>query len=402
MHHAGRHWRLAHGVADVEAFDPLGCLRQAERFAQRDHARFLGALLPRPLREREFRVLGRHLDPDATLALQRGLHLRAGEIELDLRPDQHQRRRRLLQVMLPEECGQHLARARLVRVLREEAPVADVPPAPDHCEVDARHAAIHLAGDDIGIHAPVGLDVLPRLYPRQRARLVPEHRGLLVVRGCGGGVHLVVQQADDVVLAALQKQLGALHVLGVALGADLPGAGRRAAADLVQQAGSRAVGEHRILAGAQAEHPLQQLDALPDRVRMGKRPEVAVGAIPGAAMEAQPRERMPGDHQVGIGLVVAEQDVVARRQALDVVVLQQQRLALGARHRGLDAGHLRQHHPDPRALVLFAEVGTDALAQVARLADVQRLALGAQHPVHAGEVRQAGNEGFRVKHGFGL
>ena len=46
-----------------------------------------------------------------------------------------------------------------------------------------------------------------------------------------------------------------------------------------------------------------------------ERTVVAVPPVERAAVEAEPRERVPGDHQVGIGLVVAEQDVVARREA---------------------------------------------------------------------------------------
>ena len=40
------------------------------------------------------------------------------------------------------------------------------------------------------------------------------------------------------------------YVFAVGLGADLSGTRRRAATDLVQQAGARAVLEHRVLAGA--------------------------------------------------------------------------------------------------------------------------------------------------------
>jgi hypothetical protein len=42
-----------------------------------------------------------------------------------------------------------------------------------------------------------------------------------------------------------------------------------------------------------------------------------------------------GDLQVRVALVVAEQDVESRVQRLDEVVLEQQRLGLGAHHRGL-------------------------------------------------------------------
>src|SRR5207237_9901025 len=130
---------------------------------------------------------------------------------------------------------------------------------------------------------------------------------------------------------------------------DQAGARRGAAVDLVQQAGARAVLEHRVLAGAQAEHALQELDALAHRVGVRKRAEVAVLPVLRAAVESEARELVPGDGQVRIGLVVAEQDVVARREALDEVVLEEKRLALGSGRRQLDACNLRQHYLGPRA-----------------------------------------------------
>jgi hypothetical protein len=84
-----------------------------------------------------------------------------------------------------------------------------------------------------------------------------------------------VSRAHEVVLASAQEQRRVLHVARVVLLADQPGAWRRAAMDLVQQAGSRAVGEHRVLAGAQPEYLLQQLDALAHGRRMREGAEVA-------------------------------------------------------------------------------------------------------------------------------
>ena len=64
-----------------------------------------------------------------------------------------------------------------------------------------------------------------------------------------------------------------------------------------------------------------------------------------------------------------------------------------ARCRDLDGSHLRQHHLHARALRRrTAEVTADALAQVARLADVERLTLGAEHAVDAGQMRQPAHE----------
>ena len=172
----------------------------------------------------------------------------------------------------------------------------------------------------------------------------------------------------------------------------MPTQGAGAAGDLVQHAGTRAVGEHRGLAGAQLEDLLQQRHALAHGAGTGERAEVAVAAVEPAAMEAQLRKGFAGEADVGIALVVAEQDVVARLVCLDQVVLEQQRLAFGPGDGGLHAGDLRDHQGDPRLQRAALEVARHPLLEVARLADIEDAALGIEHPVDARAVRQRGEE----------
>ena len=105
-------------------------------------------------------------------------------------------------------------------------------------------------------------------------------------------------------------------------------------------------------------------------------------------MEAQLRKRFPGQADIRIALVVAKEDVVARLVRLDEIVLEQQRLALGARGGDLDSRNLRNHRCDSRLVPGLLEVTRHTLLQVARLAHVQRLAGGIEHPVDARAVRQ--------------
>ncbi|MDW8468882.1 MAG: hypothetical protein RML56_07855 [Burkholderiales bacterium] len=251
-------------------------LRQAERIAQRGKARLLRAPFARALRKRKARVLFRHLDPHAALALERAHHRRAGSGELHWRADDDERWRRLRCVMLLQERRQHFARPGAFGVARKEASVADAASAADHHEIDARDPVFARARDDVGVDAPVGLDVLARLHPRESARPVAEHRRLLVAHRGGRGLHLFHEHAAHVVLASLEEHFGRLHVLPIARLVDQPGARRAAAPNLVEQAGARAVLEDRVLARAQAEHTLQQLDALAHRLRMRERSEVPV------------------------------------------------------------------------------------------------------------------------------
>ena len=129
----------------------------------------------------------------------------------------------------------------------------------------------------------------------------------------------------QLVLVAEQEALGVLDVARVVVGRDQAHARPRAALDLVQQARPRAVVEDGVLAGAQAEHLLDQLDRLLDRPGARERAEVAVLAVDRAAVVGDARERprrraaagfgAAGDLQVRVALVVAEQDVEARHQA---------------------------------------------------------------------------------------
>ncbi len=165
----------------------------------------------------------------------------------------------------------------------------------------------------------------------------------------------------------------------------------------MQHARARAVREHRVLARAQHEHLLQQRGAVAHRARARKRPEVAVASVERAAVEAQLRERVAGDADVRVALVVTEEDVVARLVRLDEVVLEQQRLALGAGDGRLHARDLRDHRRDPRLVTGLLEVARDALLQVAGLADVQRLAGRVEHPVDTRPMRQRSEELARVE-----
>ena len=114
-------------------------------------------------------------------------------------------------------------------------------------------------------------------------------------------------------------------------------------------------------------------------------------------MEAQLRIGVAAEADVRVALVVAVEDVVARLLRLDQVVLEQQRLALGARHRRLDARDLRDHRRDARLVAGLLEIVRDALLEVASLADVERLARPVEHPVHARPVRQRLQELARVE-----
>ncbi len=107
------------------------------------------------------------------------------------------------------------------------------------------------------------------------------------------------------------------------------------------------------------------------------------------------------DEDVGEGLVVAQQHVVARLELLDQVRLEQQRLGLGARGHELHRRRIDDHAGDAVRMRVAAGVGAHARFQVLGLADVEHLASGVDHAVDARRVRQRFPEAPDHRHAGG-
>ena len=138
----------------------------------------------------------------------------------------------------------------------------------------------------------------------------------------------------------------------------------------MEQAGAVAVGEHAVFAGAQLEYFLQNFYAVAHGVAIGVGPEVLVGLFQAASVVGKLGVGVPANHQVGIGFVVAEQDVVFRRERFDEVVFQNQRFGFALGERDFYARHLFEHQHDARRVVVFLEIAGHAAFEVDRLADV--------------------------------
>src|ERR1044072_5731264 len=92
-----------------------------------------------------------------------------------------------------------------------------------------------------------------------------------------------------------------------------------------------------------------------------------------SAMEAQLRKLLAAQTDVRVALVFAKDDVVARLMRLDEIVFEKQRFAFVARDRRLDSRDLPDHRCRLGLVIAFLEIARDALLEVARLADVDRL-----------------------------
>ncbi len=151
-------------------------------------------------------------------------------------------------------------------------------------------------------------------------------------------------------------------------------AGAEAAVDVVLQTRPRAPSVDRDRAVANQEVALDQPQRFAGKAAGEKRSGVVGPVLPHA----------PGNHRagvglvdrepdVGIGLVVAKQDVVARLVSLDQIVLERQRFAFGI---GDDELHVMDRCPhlvQPRIEIAgILEVTPHAVAKRTRLADIDR------------------------------
>ena len=199
-----------------------------------------------------------------------------------------------------------------------------------------------------------------------------------MLAGSGGG-HALLEGFVEVGGAAFEEKLRVTDCFGVGLGGgEVFDAGAETAADVVLQAGARVVAGEVDLAAGQKKAAMDEVD---DAVG-----EVAgeVGAVVDAAVAAEAagdEDFRPaiaeGELYIGIGFVVAQQDVEAGLALLDEVVFQRERFVLvvdedvvdvdGIAHEGAGFGV---------GLGGFKEVGADPGAEVFGLADVDDLAVG--------------------------
>ncbi len=158
----------------------------------------------------------------------------------------------------------------------------------------------------------------------------------------------------------------------------------------MQQARPRAALEHRVRARPQQEGPLQHVDGAVDRAGRGERPEVFALAVARPAMlEDLRRPVLACQQNERERLVVPQQHVVARPEALDQVGFQQQRFRLRAHAHEFHGGGVGDHAHDAVGMGAHARVAGHTRLQAAGFADIDDGALGVDHPVHARRIGQA-------------
>ena len=347
--------------------------RHVQCFSQGPRARLLRAFFCQQACQLQVGIFLRHVQPDAALlarlvnggeldaalrrqrtdqqfvdrrtADQRGWH---GHVEVVLgnKGFEHHGLHRLgsfARCLVSLQCGQF---AGVLHVAGKVRPVTQVPAAAHHGQVDAGFAAMQLDGQDVGVNVGVFATQLHRLLMHdfgERRNLVAQLGRQLKLKQAGMVLHFALELGDDLLRLAAQKTLGVSNILRVIFSADMAYAGRRAALDLVEQAGPGAVVKDRVFAVTQAKNFLQQQHGFFDRPGAGIGAEVVVLFLGGAAVVShagksrgggcswrRPGLRLAGwclrccEFEIRVAFVVPEQNVKARVERLDQVVFKQQ------------------------------------------------------------------------------
>src|SRR5439155_20331283 len=250
--------------------------------------------------------------------------------------------------------------------------------------------------------ALVGMDVLALERPVDGLETIAKKRGALELEALGGARHLRAYLSGDDVLPTLEEQHDLIDRAPVFLDRGVTDARRRAALDVVQQAGtppgkrarrlrsplSGLVGDDRQGAGTVRKQLLQEVERLVDGLRVRVRAEVPRRAIAQLACPQHARERLAERHlDEGIGLVVLEPDVVAGAVLFDEVGFEE----VGLRdRRGDDVVDTRcaLGHPDEADIEARAEIRADAVPEDVGLPYIEDLPLGVLEEVDARRLRE--------------
>ena len=201
-------------------------------------------------------------------------------------------------------------------------------------------------------------------------------------------LHLFLQFTQYSGLPASQKTCGIFDIAPVILVSDQTCTRATATVDLVKKTGPGPVFENTVLACSQPENLLQNLDRFPNGRSIGKRPEILVFPVNRSPVIHHTRETLPRYFQIGIGLVIPENDVVMRVKRLDQIALQQQRFHFAARHRRLQSRDTLDHHGNTWRRRRFLEIRTDSPDQIPRFSHVEQLAVLVEKPVNPRQMRQ--------------
>src|SRR5918993_1878384 len=397
-HRAGR--VRAHDVAIVVNLDALGHGRKLERIGQlaqdlalrrrlREPAveRFLG--IPPSLIEQLLAVAAlRDFEDDlATGALGQRLLQQPAIGKLAIDEDALGRRQVLVE--LDEETREHFLLRHVAGVRGEEGAMAPVLPPTDEEALDRHGSGLAGEREHVGIAQTFSMHRLRSLNVSERAQAVAVDCGVLVILVLGGRGHLLRQSRLHAGRLAGQEVLRVLDQLIIVGFADPPHARRRAALDLVEQAGPRPVLEIAVRAASQQEQLLQRVEGPGDRAGAREGAEILALRPTSATMLLHSRKGVVlAQQDERETLVVAQKHVVGWPESLDQLRFQQQRLRLRPRRDDCHRPRLRHHPLQPLRHARDLSVVGHAVLKRTSLADVEHFAPRILHPVDAWPHRQ--------------
>ena len=175
-----------------------------------------------------------------------------------------------------------------------------------------------------------------------------------------------------------------------------PHARRIAALNLILQTGTAARGKKTVLTLTHTKHLGEHLQRIPRRLHIRKRPK-KLALLARAAMQRKARKRMRRQHDIRIGLVIAQQNIELRQMRFDQIILQNQRFRFRMRNRRINIDHLPHQGARLGAHAAVAEITRQAITQILRLADIKHLALGIAHLINPRQRRHMTQKRLRIK-----
>ena len=272
-------------------------------------------------------------------------------------------------------------------------------------EIDGEGAVFEVIAEDVGVVAELGgCDALLFLKLVDGGELVAETCGGFEVLGFGGGGHARDERALEFGMAAFEEELGVADGALVELwGGQTLDAWAEAAVNVELEAGAQMVAREIDLATGDEKAAVDEFDDAIGKVA-GKVGAVVSGAVFAQAAGDEDFGEAVGEGEldVGVGFVVAEEDVEAGMALLDEVVFKSEGLLLigdedvvevdGLAHEG--AGFCVN-------LRSFKEVGADARTEALGLADVDDFAFGVFVEIDARLGRQISDFLVKVHGGEG-
>src|SRR5579863_5510867 len=389
--HHGRDNVRALDVRNVEALDTLGGLREVERLGQvLDHlagARLHHAEAPLErvagVARHQFRhgALGsglRRQDVQRPAALLRQHLFQHGAIVEVGRHVDLARQIMLVEIELLEQGGKKLTRIEVLEVLPEKlAPVDDAAAAQVE-EIHSQELPFLVEAEDVHVFAVARRHLLALAELLDGCEHVAVARRILILLAFGRLLHRLAQHLGQVAVAPGEQQSHQAHGFGVALGrGQALDARTQAALDVVLKARPRMIAREIHVARG---YPEAAMDEVHDAIGEIRREVRAI--VMRAVLLQAPRHvdaRIPlGKRQldVRVTLVVTQQDVVARLELLDEVVLERERLFLIVDNDGFEVlGGLKHQVALLVERPTLLKVGAHAALERLRLADVDGPAL---------------------------